>query len=124
MDRIEPYIGMPIILGDSDMQMSDHKAAETTMKTAPQTQTMQQAQPAQQNAAQTEETAQQCQPCLTDENCETCARPQMQTMVPGMAYVPWQIWQQPYEYEKGFEVGTIFPDLNLPFLGYQGGRKR
>ncbi len=34
-----------------------------------------------------------------------------------MAYVPWQMWDQVYDMEKGFSVGTIFPDLNLPFLG-------
>ena len=43
---------------------------------------------------------------------------QMQPMVVGMAYVPWQRWQQPYALEEGFPVGTIFPDLNLPFTGY------
>ncbi|MCI8984022.1 MAG: spore coat associated protein CotJA [Hungatella sp.] len=32
-----------------------------------------------------------------------------------MAYVPWQQWQQTYSLEKGFERGTIFPDLDLTF---------
>ena len=41
-----------------------------------------------------------------------------------MAYVPWQQWQQPYELEKGFSIGTIFPDLNLPWVGSEGGRRR
>ena len=41
-----------------------------------------------------------------------------------MAYVPWQRWQNPYEYEEGLKAGTIFPDLNLPFLGAQGGMRR
>lgn len=47
-----------------------------------------------------------------------------QRMALAMAYVPWQKWQQPYNYEQGLMEGTIFPDLNLPFLGYQGGMKR
>lgn len=34
-----------------------------------------------------------------------------------MAYVPWQIWDMTYEMEEGFAVGTIFPELDLPFLG-------
>lgn len=34
-----------------------------------------------------------------------------------MAYVPWQAWEETYELEKGFMVGTIFPCLDLPFLG-------
>ena len=33
----------------------------------------------------------------------------------GMGYVPWQQWQQTYSLEKGFERGTIFPDLDLTF---------
>ena len=38
----------------------------------------------------------------------------------GMAYVPWQKWQNIYDAEKGFCNGTIFQDLNLPFLGTGG----
>ena len=34
----------------------------------------------------------------------------------GMGYVPWQQWQQTYPLEKGFQQGTIFPDLDLPFV--------
>ncbi len=32
-----------------------------------------------------------------------------------MAYVPWQKWDPPYDDEKGFMTGTIFPSLDLPF---------
>jgi len=35
----------------------------------------------------------------------------------GMAYVPWQHWHEIYDIEKGFRVGTIFPDLNKPYMG-------
>jgi hypothetical protein len=41
-----------------------------------------------------------------------------------MAYVPWQRWNKTYDLEQGFNVGTIFPDLDLPFKGYQGGMKK
>lgn len=34
-----------------------------------------------------------------------------------MAYVPWQEWKQVYEPCQALEAGTIFPELNLPFLG-------
>lgn len=35
-----------------------------------------------------------------------------------MAYVPWQHFGKLYEnLEKGFENGTIFPELNKPFTG-------
>ena len=34
-----------------------------------------------------------------------------------MAYVPMQMWGETYEGLKALDVGTIFPDLNLPFCG-------
>lgn len=34
-----------------------------------------------------------------------------------MAYVPWQQWTTTYDMEEGFSAGTIFPELDLPFLG-------
>lgn len=130
MDRIEPYIGMPIILGDCDTDMTG--SAEAEMQMQEHTMQMQTEKPQTHTDPQTGETLRHQQPaqpvsqqaCLNDKNCEICPQPPQQTMMPGMAYVPWQIWQQPYDYEKGFEVGTIFPDLDLPFLGYQGGRRK
>ncbi len=35
----------------------------------------------------------------------------------GMAYVPWQKFQNLFEPEKGFQTGTIFIELDKPFLG-------
>lgn len=37
-----------------------------------------------------------------------------------MAYVPWQRWCETYEPAAGFHRGTIFPELDLPFLGGGG----
>lgn len=34
----------------------------------------------------------------------------------GMGYVPWQRWGQTYPVEQGFARGTIFPELDLPFV--------
>lgn len=34
----------------------------------------------------------------------------------GMAYVPMQRWGKTYDLDNGFFRGTIFPDLDLPFL--------
>lgn len=34
-----------------------------------------------------------------------------------MAYVPMQKWNTTYEPDEGFNHGTIFPELNLPWLG-------
>lgn len=40
-----------------------------------------------------------------------------------MAYVPWQQTARTYEnLEEGFRVGTIFPELNKPFMGRRRGR--
>lgn len=36
---------------------------------------------------------------------------------PAMAYVPWQDFGNLYELEKAFEIGTIFPELDKPFIG-------
>ena len=40
-----------------------------------------------------------------------------------MAYVPWQKWQDLYEPCNGLESGTIFKELDKPFLG-KGGIRR
>ena len=40
-----------------------------------------------------------------------------------MAYVRWQRWQDVYEPCKAFQHGTIFMELDKPFLG-QGGKGR
>ncbi len=37
-----------------------------------------------------------------------------------MAYVPFQRFGRPYDLPKGFQCGTIFPELNKPFLGSGG----
>lgn len=33
-----------------------------------------------------------------------------------MAYVPWQQWHDTYELCRGLQAGTIFPELDKPFL--------
>ena len=40
-----------------------------------------------------------------------------------MAYVPWQTWRDIYEAEKALEHGTIFCELDKPFLGRGGVRR-
>jgi len=34
----------------------------------------------------------------------------------GMAYVPWQCWQELYPLDTAMNMGTIFPDLFKPFI--------
>ena len=40
-----------------------------------------------------------------------------------MAYVRWQRWQDLYEPCKALEHGTIFKELDKPFLGKGGSRR-
>lgn len=40
-----------------------------------------------------------------------------------MAYVPWQEFEPLYDAEKGLSAGTIFPDLDKPFLGRRAFRR-
>ena len=35
----------------------------------------------------------------------------------GMTYVPMQAWRELYQPDEGFHKGTIFRELDLPFLG-------
>ena len=37
-----------------------------------------------------------------------------------MAYVPMQQFDETYEPEQALDNGTLFPDLNKPFLGRRG----
>lgn len=41
-----------------------------------------------------------------------------------MAYVPWQYFNQTYEPDQALMCGTIFPELNKPFLGKRGACER
>lgn len=34
-----------------------------------------------------------------------------------MAYVPFQEWETPYDDNVAFNRGTVFPALDLPFIG-------
>ncbi len=41
-----------------------------------------------------------------------------------MAYVPFQAWQNIYDVDDAFNAGTLFADLDKPFLGYGKGHRR
>ena len=43
---------------------------------------------------------------------------------PAMAYIPWQYFSTPYEPQKALKIGTIFPELDKPFLGRKAGKER
>ncbi len=62
----------------------------------------------------------------TDEaQCAADRTPLPKNMVVGMAYVPFQQFQQKslYSAEDSFEQGTLFPDLDKPFTGWTGDWK-
>ncbi len=37
-----------------------------------------------------------------------------------MSYIPFQTWETPYETLRGYDKGTIFPELDKPFYGRRG----
>ena len=59
---------------------------------------------------------------------EKAARETFNTNIPfedfplAMAYVPMQRFRQLYEPKEALENGTLFRELNLPFLGYKKKR--
>ncbi len=61
--------------------------------------------------------------CVNDcaDNC--CPHDLLKEMPLAMAYVPWQEWRNVYSAEKALCRGTIFEDLDKPFLGIGGCHK-
>lgn len=57
------------------------------------------------------------------ESCLLSPPPLPATTVVAMAYVPFQQFGAVYEPEMGLRSGTIFPDLDKPFLGKRGVMK-
>lgn len=58
---------------------------------------------------------------MEDESCAPNRSPLPAAPVVAMAYIPFQQFNTVYEPEQGFNRGTIFPELDKPFLG--GARK-
>lgn len=54
--------------------------------------------------------------CMHKEGCDRGTEP-VDQMVPAMCYVPWQKWEDIYCKEEALEKGTIFAQLDKPFLG-------
>lgn len=51
-----------------------------------------------------------------DGGCDMMTEP-VDSMMPAMSYVPWQEWKDIYCFEEALERGTIFKELDKPFLG-------
>lgn len=54
---------------------------------------------------------------MSDNPMKDCAVFTTQPISLAMAYVPLQKWERTYEPSVGFARGTIFPELDKPFLG-------
>lgn len=54
---------------------------------------------------------------MDHENCRHMMKDPLAGMPLAMAYVPWQQWCDTYEPAEALHRGTIFPELDLPFLG-------
>ena len=54
---------------------------------------------------------------LSDSNCSLAARnDSMRGMALAIPYVPWQQMKQTYDPDRALQTGTIFANLDLPFL--------
>lgn len=56
-------------------------------------------------------------------DCGCHHKDQLEGMPLAMAYVPWQDWGDLYCAHKALQVGTVFEELDMPFLG-RGGCNR
>lgn len=57
--------------------------------------------------------------CMKMDGCDVGNEP-VDRMASGMAFVPWQKWEDIYCMEKALERGTIFEQLDKPFMGGRG----
>ena len=62
-------------------------------------------------------------PCADSASCPGNIRTGSDYVL-AMAYVPWQQFSTVYEPDRALSAGTIFPELDKPFLVAKGGRCR
>nr|WP_300850149.1 spore coat associated protein CotJA [uncultured Schaedlerella sp.] len=67
--------------------------------------------------------APECRERKMPKNCECMMDDPLYDMPIAMAYVPWQTWCGIRDICEGFRCGTVFEELDQPFLG-RGGWKR
>lgn len=49
-------------------------------------------------------------------NTMNCSTEKIDQYPIAMAYVPWQKYGETFDLETGFRIGTIFPELDKPFM--------
>jgi len=119
-DVREPYIGMPVYVDQKDHERYYGKRARSSAEEIR----------GDLREGKLDASLQEMRTIIIDEtrddtiqeNIEAYCRDSMFESWPiAMAYVPWQSFRGIYEPGRAFEAGTIFSDLDLPFLG-GGGR--
>ena len=60
---------------------------------------------------------------IMEKPCSQDPSPLPETVVPAMAYVPFQQYGETFDDLKAFDCGTLFPVLNKPFYGRRGDSK-
>ena len=63
-----------------------------------------------------------CNRAMSQKNCYQRNEGYMDKFPVGMTYVPWQNWNQIYELDKALSSGTLFPELDKPFIGRRACR--
>lgn len=58
-----------------------------------------------------------------NENKESCPIFTVQPLSFAMAYVPLQSWEKTYDPAVAIDRGTVFPELDKPFLGKEALEK-
>lgn len=132
----DPYIGMPIVLGRPSEPGTNKPTVEESDGNHPHMPTLPPEHPSVAPDTPLPESHPNCA-CDTDSKpedntghtdnssdiSENCAGT-FDSMVLGslpiaMAYTPMQQWKTVYSPDEALSVGTVFPQLNLPFTGYQ-----
>ena len=58
--------------------------------------------------------------CSQDRSSDCCAHDMLKNLPIAMSYVPWQTWKDLHPAEKALHRGTIFEELDKPFMGIGG----
>jgi hypothetical protein len=57
---------------------------------------------------------------MNRQSSRNCQSNDLDSLPVAMAYVPWQHFDKVYDPEQALQCGTIFPELNQPFMGKRG----
>lgn len=61
--------------------------------------------------------------CVEEHSSDHCIYDTLKGLPVAMAYVPWQFWKTLHSAEKALHRGTIFEELDKPFMGMGGCQK-